>query len=132
MNNIKSLIGNTLYKIIASIHFEDRNNQSFSLDDIMDICLIFENFSITLSTNHDGETIDIKLGNQLKEIDMDEYGFIGIRDISEILDFYEELIVKDVNILTNNYYIKFGLELILGKKKLIIKNIGDQLFVNNI
>lgn len=132
MNNIKSLIGNTLYKIVASIYFEGKNNQNFSLNDIIDICLIFEKLSITLSTNHDGETLDIKLGNQLKEINMDEYGFISIQDISEILDFYEEFIVTDVNVLTNEHYIAFGLELILGKKKMIIQNIGDQLLINNI
>lgn len=132
MNNIKSLIGNTLCKIVASIYFEGKNNQNFSLNDIIDICLIFEKLSITLSTNHDGETLDIKLGNQLKEINMDEYGFISIQDISEILDFYEEFIVTDVNVLTNEHYIAFGLELILGKKKMIIQNIGDQLLINNI
>lgn len=130
MNNIKSLIGNTLYKIVASIHFEDKNNQNFSPNDIMDICLIFEKISITVSTNSDGETIDINFGNQLKEIDMNKYGFIGIRDISEILNAYKELIVTDINILTNEHSIEFGIELILGKEKIIIENIGDQLFVN--
>lgn len=130
--NTKLLVGNTLCKIVASIHFEDKNNQKFSLNDIMDICLIFEKLSITLSTNHDGETLDIKLGNQLKEIDMDEYGFIGIQDISKMLDFYKEVIVTDINILTNEHYVEFGVELILGEKKLIIQNIGDQLFVKNI
>lgn len=132
MNHIKSLIGNTLCKIVAGIYFENKNKQNFPLDDIMDICLIFKNLSITLSTSHDGESLDIRLGNQLKEIDMDEYGFIGIQDISEILGHHREIVIKDINILTNEQNIECGLELISGEKKLIIQNIGDQLFVSNI
>lgn len=132
MNDIKQCIGNKLHKVIASIYFEDKHSQSFAPDDIMDICLIFEACSITISTCSDGEAIDIKLGNQLQEVDMNEHGFIGIRDISGMLDSYKEVIVQDINIITNEHGVDFGIELFLGASKMLIYNAGDQLVIVNL
>ncbi|OOR90808.1 hypothetical protein B0181_04195 [Moraxella caviae] len=130
MNEFQTLIGDSLHRIQAGVYFEHRNTENFSLDDIMDICLIFEKFSITLSTNQDGETLDIDLGNNLRKIDMGDHGVIEIQDLSGLLGLKKGLVVQDVLGLINEYGVNFGFELGLEDKKLVIKNIGDQLIIS--
>lgn len=129
MIDIKQIIGKKLNNVIASVYFEDIHQQEILMEDIMDICLVIDDIILTISCNEDGESLDISEGNLLQEIDMEYYGVIKIKDVFDFLGL-EKSNINNANIIINEKLIQTGLELILKKCKIIIKNKGDQIVIN--
>lgn len=76
MIDIKQIIGKTLNGVTASVYFVNTHQKEIFMEDVMDICLLIDDISITISCNEDGETLDISKGNLLQEIDMGDHGVI--------------------------------------------------------
>ncbi|MDO4441176.1 MAG: hypothetical protein Q4B81_03240 [Moraxella sp.] len=65
MIDIKQIIGKILNGVTASVYFANIQQKEIFMEDVMDICLLIDDISITISCNEDGETLDINKGNLL-------------------------------------------------------------------
>lgn len=127
MIDIKQMIGQTLKDITASVYFYETSQKDFSVDDIIDVCLVFDDLCVTMSCNSDGESLDIRQGCLLQEVDMDNYGFVKIKNISSFLNLKKTSCIYDVRTIFNKASVLTGLILYLHEYKVIIKNSGDQI-----
>lgn len=130
MIDIKQMIGKNLNGVIASVYFEDIHQKEIFMEDIMDICLVIDDISITISCNEDGETLDINKGNLLQEIDMREHGVIKIKDVADFLGLKQISHINDIQTIVNEKFIQTGLTLSIDKGRIIIQNKGDQIMIN--
>lgn len=136
MSNKITCLNDKLIRAEASIYFcsdtiNVDNRAVISLDDIVDICLIFDHLELTVSCDQIGQSTILKEGNYLENINMQENGCIRVFDISNHwqLSKYIGAHLEYISQSKDEYNFTNGVKFNFTCGELAIINLGDQLTI---
>ena len=130
---LDKMVGKRFRAIFGSVYFESIKHigEEFNQDDILDLCLFFEDNSMTLKGNSSGDAILTSYNDELESIDMQENGYIKVLKLTKYFKLNEYL---DCQLLSYQHieYETLQAGIILNfenDKKMIVINLGDQVYL---
>ncbi|WP_019671803.1 hypothetical protein [Psychrobacter lutiphocae] len=134
MSLISKLIGKEITKICGEVFFESIEfiGENFKDIDILRFNIFFNDLNITFEVDSTGEGIVLSQDKPLKNVDMEEYGIIRIRDLTNFLNLKDFKSLK----VTNIFYVMYksitaGYAFVFDDEMFVILNWGDQLLCFN-
>lgn len=130
---LDKMVGKRFRAIFGSVYFESIKHisEEFNQDDILDLCLFFEDNNMTLKGNSSGNAILTSYNDELESIDMQDNGYIKVLKLTKYFKLNKYLNCQLLNYQHIEYEtLHSGIILYFeNDKKMIVINLGDQVYL---